>query len=72
MKIMRIVLLTFLVTLTVGLVPALAEKKYKKSCQQYCVEKVCIYGVASRPDMTCNARCEARCIQQRADKNRSG
>ena len=67
MNMVRVFLLTFVIGLTVGAFPALAEKQYKMSCYEWCAKKRCIYGVTARWDLTCNANCESKCIMMRAD-----
>ena len=61
----RIFLLTLLISLTVGAFPALAEKQYKKSCAEFCATKVCVYGKSARWDLTCNTKCGSNCIMMR-------
>ena len=61
----RIFLLTFVISLTVGAFPALADKKYKVSCSEFCVKKKCTYGATARWDLACNAKCESNCIMMR-------
>jgi len=63
----RILLLAFVINLTVGAFPALAEKQYKMSCYEWCAKKRCVYGVTPRWDLTCNASCESKCNRMRAD-----
>jgi hypothetical protein len=63
----RVLMLTFVISLTVGAFPALAEKQYKMSCYEFCAKKRCHYGVAARFDLNCNATCESKCIMMRAD-----
>jgi len=63
----RIFLIVTAISLVVGVVPAFAEKQYKMSCYEWCAKKRCVYGVTPRWDLTCNASCESKCNQMRAD-----
>ena len=68
----RIFLVSTAISLAVDATPALAEKHYKMSCEQFCREKHCSYGNAWRWDMSCMGTCVPKCIQKRADENRCG
>ena len=61
----RIFLITFVISVMVGAFPALAEKQYKMSCYEWCAKKRCTYGVTARWDLACNAKCESNCIMMR-------